>query len=105
VRYRAFSWKSLERILAVRARPKTGAESLSDSFPPPLVLDDDPVAPRGTDEYQHLLFDEIDHAEKKDTPQDNGSPPAGQDSQEKDDCQNHSPDDGQDDPQDDGEPA
>ncbi len=27
VRYRAFSWKSLERILAVRARPKTGAES------------------------------------------------------------------------------
>jgi len=73
VRYRAFSWKSLERILAVRARPKTAAESLSDSHPSPLT-DDDPVAPRSTSEYQHLLFDETDHAEK-DTPQENNQPP------------------------------
>lgn len=72
VRYRAFSWRSLERILAVRARPKTAAESLSDSYPPPLS-DDDPVAPRGTDEYQHLLFDETDHAQKN-TPQENDQP-------------------------------
>jgi len=80
VRYRAFSWKSLERILAVRARPKTGAQSLSDSFPPPLLLDDDSVQPRRTDEYQHLLFDETDHAEEKDAPQDDG-PPADHDAQ------------------------
>ena len=63
VRYRAFSWKSLERILAVRARPKTGCESLSDTHSSPLT-DDDPVAPRSTGEYQHLLFDETDHAEQ-----------------------------------------
>lgn len=92
VRYRAFSWKSLERILAVRARPKTGAQSLSDSFPPPL-LDDDPVAPRGTDEYQHLLFDETDHAEEEDIPQDSG-PSADHNAQEKDDRQDDSPHDG-----------
>jgi hypothetical protein len=89
VRYRAFSWKSLERILAVRARPKTGAESLSDSFPPPPLLDDDSVQPRGTDEYQHLLFDETDHAEEKDAPQDD-VPPAEHDAPEKDDRQGDS---------------
>jgi len=92
VRYRAFSWKSLERILAVRARPKTGAESLSDSFPPPTLLDDDSVQPRGTHEYQHLLFDETDHAEEKDAPQDD-VPPADHVAQEKDDRQDDSPHD------------
>jgi len=66
VRYRAYSWKSLERILAVRARMKTSTQSLADAHPPPLP-DDDPVAPRSTAEYQHLLFDETDtHAEKDD---------------------------------------
>jgi hypothetical protein len=94
VRYRAFSWKSLERILAVRARPKTGAESLSDSFPPPLLLDDDPVAPRSTDEYQHLLLDETDHAEEEANPQDT-SPPTDHDAPKEDDTEK---DDTQDDP-------
>lgn len=100
-RYRAFSWKSLERILAVRARPKTGAQSLSDSFPPPPLLDDDSVPPRGTDEYQHLLFDETEHAEEKDTPQDD-VPPADHGTQEKDDRQDDTPHDGQADQQDAG---
>jgi transposase len=94
VRYRAFSWKSLERILAVRARPKTGAESLSDSFPPPLLLDDDPVAPRSTDEYQHLLLDETDHAEEEANPQDT-SPPTDHDAPKEGDTEK---DDTQDDP-------
>ncbi len=127
VRYRAFSWKSLERILAVRARPKTGAESLSDSFPPPSLLDDDSVEPRGTGEYQHLLFDETDHAEEKDTPQDDtpqddtpqddspqddgpqddgpqdDGPPADQQSQEKNHAPDDAPHDGQADQQDPGQ--
>ena len=68
VRFRAFSWRSLERILAARARPKTSAESLSDAHPSPLT-DDDPVTPRATSEYQHLLFSERDHAEKENSPQ------------------------------------
>jgi hypothetical protein len=67
VRYRAFSWQSLERILAVRARPKTVDQSLSAAHPSPLS-DDDPVAPRSTGDYQHLLCEETHHAEQE-TPQ------------------------------------
>lgn len=67
VRYRAFSFKSLERILAVQAKPKTLPPSLAESYPPPLS-DDDPIRPRATTEYQPLLFDEGIDGQKEDHP-------------------------------------
>jgi hypothetical protein len=53
VRYSAFSWKSLERILAATAKPRPASETLSLDYVPPLC--DDPLAPRSTAEDQHLL--------------------------------------------------
>ena len=60
VRFRAFSLKSVERILAVQAKPKTSLESLADqererAHP---LLDQPPVPPRETAEYQQLLNEE-----------------------------------------------
>jgi transposase len=56
VHYGAFSHAAVERILAVQARPKSTWETLSEeqrrSVPP--WLDDLPVFPRPTSDYQHL---------------------------------------------------
>ncbi len=57
VRYRAFSCAALERILAVAAKPKSTPQSLAGCYEAPL-LDDDPVEPRPTSDYQPLLFPE-----------------------------------------------
>ncbi len=54
VRYHAFSCYSLERILAVQARPRSPLECLNDQFQP-SVTDDTPVGPRPTSDYQELL--------------------------------------------------
>jgi transposase len=68
VRYRAFSCQSLERILAVQARPRPPLECLNDQYRPSFT-DDTPVGPRPTADYQHLLEE----------PNDEGPPPeAGQ---------------------------
>ncbi len=63
-RYRAFSFASLERILAVQAQPKTLPPSLAESYRSPLA-DDDPIQPRATREYQPLLFDESTDDQKE----------------------------------------
>jgi hypothetical protein len=55
VRYHAFDWKSLERILAATAKPRPAHEALADSYTTPWA--GDPIPPRSTAEYQQLLFD------------------------------------------------
>lgn len=71
VRYRAFAFASLERILAVQAKPKTLPPSLAESYRSPLGDDDDPIHPRATTEYQPLLFDEsTDDEQTNDAPND-----------------------------------
>jgi hypothetical protein len=62
VRYHAFSCHSLERILAVQARPRAPLEGLNDPYRPKLT-DDKPVQPRPTSDYQELLG-EPDHDDR-----------------------------------------
>jgi len=59
VRYHAFSWNSLERILAAQARPRPPLDLLNDQYRP-SVSDDMPVGPRPTADYQELLEDHDD---------------------------------------------
>ena len=71
VRYGAYSAKSIERILAVQARPKTCWDRMAEEEPSHLgdLLSDDPTPPRPATDYQQLLFEESDHddqTEKKD---------------------------------------
>jgi transposase len=56
-RYRAFSLTAVERILAAQAQPKSVLESLDDEARPRLaaLVGDQPVEPRPTAEYLHLL--------------------------------------------------
>jgi transposase len=61
-RYHAFSCHSLERILAVQARPRPPLECLNDQYRPSLP-DDKPVEPRPTSDYQELLG-EPDHDDR-----------------------------------------
>lgn len=84
VRYRAFSFQSLERILAVQAKPKTLPPSLAESYPPPLA-DDQPIRPRETTEYQSLLFDESTDGPEKNNPAENHAPPDGRAGEQEDD--------------------
>jgi hypothetical protein len=80
VRYGAFSLKSVERILAVQARPKTGWDRMAEDKPSHLgeLLGNDPTPPRPAAEYQHLLFEESDHhddtEEETDTDQEDNRP-------------------------------
>lgn len=70
VRYGAYSRSAIERILAVKATPKTTLDQLADKEQQQLkeLLDDLPVPPRPATEYQTLLFDETDnHADEEDT--------------------------------------
>jgi hypothetical protein len=61
-RYHAFSCHSVERILAVQARPRLPLECWSDRYKPDLT-DDTPVEPRPTADYQELLG-EPDHDDR-----------------------------------------
>jgi transposase len=63
VRYHAFSCHSLERILAVQARPRPALECWDDQYRP-SVTDDTPVGPRPTADYQELLEEPDDHDPK-----------------------------------------
>lgn len=84
-RYGAYSAKSVERILAVQARPKTCWDRLAEEEAShlPELLFDDPTPPRPATEYQHLLLTELDHhddtqeenptAEDNIRPQDHGA--------------------------------
>ena len=61
VRYGAYSRAAVERILSVRARPRTMLESLAEEerrLPP--WLGEDPVSPRPTSDYQDLCEAEPD---------------------------------------------
>jgi hypothetical protein len=57
VRYRAFSWSAVERILAAQARPRSGWESLQAEAQDQLdeILRQSPVSTRSAAEYQALL--------------------------------------------------
>ena len=76
LRYGAFSANSVERILAVQARPKTPLERLADEEPSRLgeLLCDDPTPPRPATDYQHLLFEEPDHHDDTEEKDDGGEP-------------------------------
>jgi transposase len=71
VRYGAFSHTAVERILAVQAQPKSLLQTLADEgrqqWPP--LLDDPPVTPRPTTQYQPLCDeDRADHEEAPNPP-------------------------------------
>jgi transposase len=57
VRYRAFSWSAVERIVAAQAKPRSGMESLAIEAQEHLdeILRQTSLAPRSTGEYQPLL--------------------------------------------------
>jgi transposase len=85
VRYGAFSANSVERILAVQARPKTPLERMADEEACPWkeLFGGDPTPLRPATDYQHLLFEEPeDHGdtEKEDTagPEDDDGEACGQ---------------------------
>jgi hypothetical protein len=82
VRYGAFAAKSIERILAVQARPKTCWDRLAEEGSSHLkdLLSDDPTPPRPATDYQHLLFEESDHddqTQKDDPEEDDDGQPCG----------------------------
>jgi transposase len=64
VRYGAYSRSAIERILAIRATPKTALDSLAEKEQQQLksLLDDDPVRPRSGKDYQQLLGDQTNEA-------------------------------------------
>jgi transposase len=57
VRYGAYSRSAIERILAIRATPKTALDTLAEKEQQQLksLLGDDPVRPRSGKDYQKLL--------------------------------------------------
>jgi len=57
-RFGAFSLRAVERILAAQAQPKTPLESLGDQQQQHLrdILDDRPVPPRPTADYEQLYL-------------------------------------------------
>jgi len=65
VRYRAFSWSAIERILAAQARPRSDLEALTIEASEQLheILREAPLASRPTAEYQSLLEETIQHDE------------------------------------------
>src|SRR6266508_3822863 len=68
VRYRAFSWSAVERILAAQARPRSGWESLQAEAQDQLdeILRQSPVATRSSAEYQALLEETVTDDESDD---------------------------------------
>ena len=65
VRYHAFSWSAVERIVAAQARPHSGMESLAIEAQEHLdqILQQTSLAPRSTAEYQPLLEQMSKHDE------------------------------------------
>ena len=73
VRYRAFSWSAVERILAAQAKPRSAMEALAIDARDQLdeVLRQTPLAPRPTADYQRLLEDTA-QSDATDESEDNG---------------------------------
>lgn len=65
-RFGAFSLRSVERILAAQAQPKTPLEALGDQQQEHLrkILEDRPVPPRPTADYEELYPQEPPHDEQ-----------------------------------------
>jgi transposase len=65
VRYRAFSWSAVERILAAQAKPRSAMEALVTDAREQLdeMLRRSPLAPRSTADYQALLEETADDEE------------------------------------------
>jgi hypothetical protein len=92
IKYHAYSYSSLERILSIQATPKAAWETLTEQQQKQLqdLTDGTCIPPRDSGKYQHLLFDEEDcHADDApDEPQDNGKEDSSQPgSDERDDAQ------------------
>ena len=68
VRYRAYSWPAVERILAAQARPRSVWESLQTEAQQQLdeILRQVPLPARSTAEYQPLLEETVRDEEKDD---------------------------------------
>ena len=79
VRYRAYSWSAVERILAAQARPRSVWESLEAEAQEQLdeIFRQSPLSVRSTTEYQSLL-EETTHGDETEDGQDN--PDEGDDS-------------------------
>jgi hypothetical protein len=79
VRYRAFSWSAVERILAAQAKPRSAMEALALDAREQLdeILRQTPLAPRSTADYQMLLEETVKSNETHES-QDDGpdDPPA-----------------------------
>jgi transposase len=81
VRFGAYSLNAVERILAVQAQPKGVLDILADQERQRLAphLTDNPVLPRPTTDYQHLVEEPTDHGspQKTSTPDNaDAEPPA-----------------------------
>jgi transposase len=63
VRYHAYSCSSLERILNLQAQPKPLWMSESHEELLRKLADENPIEPRRSEEYQHLLFPETESDE------------------------------------------
>jgi transposase len=73
VRFGAFSLAAMRRILAAQARPKRLLDELADLHKDTLdpSLRQEPIGPRPTSDYQHLLSpEEADETSSKEDPQD-----------------------------------
>jgi transposase len=72
VRFGAYSLNAVERILVVQAQPKSVLETLADQERGrlPSHLRDNPVSPRPTTDYQHLVEPATDHEPPQQTPPD-----------------------------------
>jgi len=70
VRFGAYSFSAVERILAAQATPKPPMESMQDEAEVHLSEDlrKDPVTPRSGKEYEQLLFDLDEEASDEETP-------------------------------------
>ena len=90
VKYHAYSFSSLERILNMQATPKASWQSLSESDQETLrrLAEGAPIEPRGSDEYQYLLSEEHDSDASEKTERSDNS---GEDSETPGDAQD--PDD------------
>jgi hypothetical protein len=77
VRYRAFSYSAVERILAAQAKPRSAKEALIIEAREQLqqILRQTRLAPRPTADYQALLEETADQDEKDD--QQNAHPDDG----------------------------
>jgi hypothetical protein len=74
VRYRAFSWSAVERILAAQAKPRSAMEALTIEAREQLneILRQIPLDSRPTSEYQALL-EEATEGDESHEGEDDGS--------------------------------